>query len=549
MKVAIYCRVSTIHQVDKDSLPMQKRDLINYSKLILGIDDYVIFEDAGYSAKNTDRPAFQEMINRIENNEFTHVLVWKLDRISRNIADFTNMWNIFEKYDVKFISKNDNFQTDTPMGRCMLNIVMTFAQLEREMTAQRVLATMNDRASRGLWNGSNVPFGYKFDHETKFPTPDEIEAPILKHIYDKYEEIRSTVKLAEYLNKNGYKTKRGSLWGARTVRQLLVNPFYYGTLRYNYRESARGKIKPEEEWIVVENNHEALITKEQWERVNNILKSNATSETRKIQSKNVHIFSGLIKCGICGSGGSAYLDRARSDGYRPSMYTCTTKTHGRAVCDMDGYFSDMIIGGFVLNYISNVLYVQKNGYGTSEDLEKMLLKGNDFKDVAYIKQEGLQALMEALNMDKHNTIEIKVNKESNQRNEELVKSQEKLKRALVRLDNIMLFSDDAMDEREYLTKKNELLQELNKITAEINKQNMANSKTEVYDNRLLTQAIMEWKLGSGEYINYRKFAVGLDVSYLKEFFNTVLDKVILGKNKRILAIIFKNGLRQDFLYR
>lgn len=165
MRTAIYVRVSTTYQVDKESLPMQKKDLIYYSENILGIPNYEIFEDAGYSAKNTDRPAFKSMMKRLKEKEFTHVLVWKLDRISRNIADFINMWEEFEALGIRFISKNDNFQTDTPMGRAMLNIIMTFAQLEREMTSMRVKATMISRAKEGKWNGTAVPFGYKYDFE------------------------------------------------------------------------------------------------------------------------------------------------------------------------------------------------------------------------------------------------------------------------------------------------------------------------------------------------------------------------------------------------
>ena len=91
-KVAIYIRVSTIHQVDKDSIPMQKKDLIAYCQLILGTDNYEIFEDAGYSGKNTDRPAFQNMMGRIRKGEFTHVLVWKIDRVSRNLLDFAEVY-------------------------------------------------------------------------------------------------------------------------------------------------------------------------------------------------------------------------------------------------------------------------------------------------------------------------------------------------------------------------------------------------------------------------------------------------------------------------
>lgn len=94
LKAAIYVRVSTRYQVDKDSLPFQKEELINYIKYALNIEDYEIFEDAGYSAKNTSRPKFQEMMSRIRNNEFTHLVVYKIDRISRNLLDFAQLFTV-----------------------------------------------------------------------------------------------------------------------------------------------------------------------------------------------------------------------------------------------------------------------------------------------------------------------------------------------------------------------------------------------------------------------------------------------------------------------
>lgn len=88
-KAALYIRVSTHYQIDKDSLPFQRNELINYAKYALGIDDYAIFEDAGYSGKNTDRPAYQDMMRRIRAKDFSHLCVWKIDRISRNLLDFS----------------------------------------------------------------------------------------------------------------------------------------------------------------------------------------------------------------------------------------------------------------------------------------------------------------------------------------------------------------------------------------------------------------------------------------------------------------------------
>ena len=164
-KVAIYIRVSTVYQVDRDSLPMQRSDLIAYCKLILETENYEIFEDAGYSGKNVDRPAFQEMMKRVRDGEFTHILVWKIDRISRNLLDFANMYQELKTLGVTFVSKNEQFQTNTAMGEAMLKIILVFAELERNMTSERVTATMIDRASKGIWNGGRIPDGYNYDYE------------------------------------------------------------------------------------------------------------------------------------------------------------------------------------------------------------------------------------------------------------------------------------------------------------------------------------------------------------------------------------------------
>ena len=180
-RVAIYVRVSTTHQIDKDSLPMQKQDLISYAKLMLGTDDYVIFEDAGYSGKNTDRPKFQEMMSQVRNGAFTHILVWKIDRISRNLLDFATMYQELKDIGVVFVSKNEQFDTSSAMGEAMLKIILIFAELERNMTSERVTATMISKASNREWNGGRVPYGYKYISETsEFPPhPEESEIAIL----------------------------------------------------------------------------------------------------------------------------------------------------------------------------------------------------------------------------------------------------------------------------------------------------------------------------------------------------------------------------------
>ena len=224
-RVAIDFRVSTLHQIDKDSLPMQKKDLLAYAKLMLGTDDCVIFEDAGYSGKNTDRPEFQKMMAQIRAGGFTHILVWKIDRISRNLLDFAAMYNELKDLGVVFVSKNEQFDTSTAMGEAMLKIILVFAELERNMTSERVTATMISRANNGLWNGGRVPYGFDYDYDTHEFTPNKTEAPIVQLIHDLYEKEQSLVRESRLLNSKGYHTRSGNEWNPVSIRTILHNVF------------------------------------------------------------------------------------------------------------------------------------------------------------------------------------------------------------------------------------------------------------------------------------------------------------------------------------
>lgn len=123
--VALYVRVSTGHQVDKCSLPFQKKELQNYCKHILHMDGNIeIFEDAGKSAKNTKRPAFERMMHKVKAGLVSHVLVYKIDRISRNLVDFSLMYDNFKYHNVTFISLNEQFDTSSAIGEAVLKIFL-----------------------------------------------------------------------------------------------------------------------------------------------------------------------------------------------------------------------------------------------------------------------------------------------------------------------------------------------------------------------------------------------------------------------------------------
>lgn len=556
-KAALYTRVSTNHQVDKDSLPFQKQELINYSRYVLGIEDYEIFQDAGYSGKNTDRPKYKEMINRIKKGEFSHLLVWKIDRISRNLIDFCKMYEELKDHNCAFISKNENFDTSTAMGEAMLKITLVFAELERNVDSERVTSIMLDRASKGLWNGANCPLGYKWNNETKFPDIDEEEAMTIQFIYDKYEELNSSLQVSKLLNNNNLKTKRGGKWSSKTVSDIIRNPFYKGTYRYNYRESARGKKKDESEWIIIEDNHSPIISKEQWERCNKIMNTNAQRNTALFRkNSNIHFFAGMIKCKVCNETYIANSDTIRKDGYRPSYYYCKGKYNNTGCAAKT--ISDIVVGPFVMNYLANLLNAQKNltKKDNLNDLEKMILSGKTFNDVYGINKLDLENLYTALLYSRSENILLRAPKEKKKINKTdltlLNKQKEKYLRALDRLQDLYLFDDDAMSEKDYLIKKLEINEKLDKVNDELKKL-QENDLTNVTFNdveflKKTSNFMINNELIHKRSINFKSMAMTIDKNIIKDFINTVIEKIEV-KDGRVYAIHFKNGLVNNFIYK
>ena len=565
-KCALYVRVSTLYQVDKDSLPLQKEDLINYCKYVLGIDNFEIFEDAGYSAKNTDRPDYQRMMSRIRSGEFTHLVVWKIDRISRNLLDFAEMYAELKRLGVIFVSKNEQFQTDSAMGEAMLKIILVFAELERNMTSERVTAVMISRATNGEWNGGKVPFGYNYDKETKTFSINDAEADVIRYIFNRYEEIRSTTFIARELNEKGVPTKSGKKWSATTIWIILSNPFYYGTYRYNYYDETLGTVvrtkkKKESEWIFVDDHHPAVIDKQQYDRVQELLVQNRRSNKDSAKTyvrKNTHVFAGLLECGCCARQMQSTLDRPRKDGYRPSIYLCSNK---RKTGDCTNkYISDIVVGPFVLNYISNIIKAQNNfGKTTTIDmLEKKLLRGAEFSSVTGIDRVGLKDMYEMLRSGKYENVLFSSYKEVSasadiQSNERDILAAEKRKkeRALARLESLYLYDEDAISEREYILKKKELTDAVDRIDSRLNEIDAHHdSSFSMSDTEFIERAswfIMNNDLQNKRFVNFQSTLKKTDAQIVKSFLGSIIKKIVIYDGK-ILSIRFKNGIEHKFLY-
>lgn len=559
-KAAIYIRVSTTYQVDKDSLPMQKKDLIAYSELVLGIKDYVVFEDAGYSGKNTDRPGFQEMMKRIRKHEFSHVLVWKIDRISRNLLDFAQMYQELRRLRVVFVSKNEQFDTSTAMGEAMLKIILVFAELERNMTAERVRATMISKANAGEWNGGRVPYGYSYDKDTSTFSIIENEAAICREMKDDYIKNKSLVHTARLLNGKGYRTRSGAEWSPTAVWKIVSSPFYCGTYRYNRcRGTERRSLNPESEWVMVEDHHPAIFTKEEYSVMSSYRNENVRNIHKIGQSHigSTHIFGGLVYCGKCGSKMDSTPGRLHpKDGYRPSLYTCPLKRKSKD-CNNPSV-NDTVIGEFVINYILNMLNAKKSfsTISTPEELQKRLLYGSTFSKVRSIGPEGLDEFFNLLaryrSDDSFTLLPGRARKKHAAVNPELQslkKEKEKQERALRRLQDLYLYSDNSMSEKDFIIRKQSIASRIEEINSQLG---MVSDSfgTSLSDEDFVRQAshlLISSFLKDKEYIYFRDLAVNTDIDVLHTYMTTILDSIIVDDSK-IVSITFKNGMTHKFEY-
>lgn len=562
LKVAIYIRVSTQYQIDKDSLQVQKRELVAYAQMVLGIDDYVIFEDPGYSAKNTDRPDYQRMMSRLRSGEFSHLLVWKIDRISRNLLDFSSMYKELKDLGITFVSKNEQFDTSNAIGEAMLKIILVFAELERNMTSERVTAVMLSRAENGQWNGGRVPYGYDWSKEEKRFSVNPVEAKVVTLIYSLYEQYQSVLYITRYLNDAGLKTKAGNAWSTTGVYKILTNPFYKGAYLYNVHSDGRAiEKRGEGEWITVEEHHEPIVSDILYDRIQFILKRNkrgGVPEDKTYIKKNVHIFAGLVKCGICGSTMTATLDKRRADGWRPSIYGCSKRRNDASACN-NKYCSDTLIGPFVFNYIANIIRAKEttSKRTTIDTLERKLLRGDVFSMVEHIEPEALDNIYQLL-VGGHTGVEYKpqvVYNEGTATVDEIAMLQERRRKcdtALHRLQALYFYGDEALPEKDYIISKKKMTDDLKDIDNRLAElRAIGNEEGDAASDEFIQKAsyfVMVENLLNERYVDYEKYIRNIEPSIARNFIVSVVQSIEV-ENSKVKSITFKNGLTHTFIYK
>jgi site-specific DNA recombinase len=274
------------------------------------INEFLIYEDEGFSGKNVNRPQFIKMLEDAKEKKFSILICYRLDRVSRNIADFSSLIENLEKNDISFISVSEQFDTSKPMGRAMMYIASVFSQLERETIAERVRDNMLELARSGRWLGGRVPTGFKSTTLTVFddnlnerkifrlsPLKDELD--IVKLIFDMYLDKKSISQVVQCLNTKAIKTRMDNAFSKATISGILTNPVYvrtnsnvfeflnnknietlgtpdgiHGMLSYNKRKGKTGPYRNTSDWICAVAKHEGIIASSSWLDVQKLLKEN-----------------------------------------------------------------------------------------------------------------------------------------------------------------------------------------------------------------------------------------------------------------------------------
>lgn len=323
MKVAAYVRVSTDEQAQEGySIPAQRNRLEAYA-ISQGWEIVQWYVDEGESAKDLNRTDLKRMLKAVEQGLFDCVLVYRLDRLTRSVLDLYKLLNTFEKYDVKFKSATEVYDTTTAIGRLFITLVAALAQWERENLGERVRMGMQQKAKEGKWTVSTPPLGY--DSTDSVLTINHQEAAIVKEIYSLYLSGMGMWKITRNLNDRRLFPRSGKAWGQNPIQYILKNPIYIGKTRYNYRVN-------KEQYFEVEGIVPPIISEDEFNLVQQMIRSRKDSHPRQATSK--FIFSKVLKCARCGTtliGKNSQTKRGEKV-YQSYNYYCPNRQRG--LCDM-----------------------------------------------------------------------------------------------------------------------------------------------------------------------------------------------------------------------
>ena len=321
IRCAIYTRKSTEEGLDQafNSLDAQRESCESYiaSQRHEGwVDMPDRYDDGGFSGGTMERPGLRRLIEDAQAGRFDMVVVYKVDRLSRSLLDFSRMIEMFDNNGISFVSVTQSFNTNTSMGRLTLNLLLSFAQFEREIASERIRDKVAAMKRRGMYLGGVPPLGYDVDREAKKLVVNETEARLVRRIFKRYLALGSATELARELNRAGHTTKAwvtkagreipGKPWNKSHVYRVLNNVHYLGDIPH------KGEVYPGE--------HTAIIPRATWDATQKMLAANTQSGASNPRAKTPAMLKGILRCGHCGTSMGATFARKNGKTYR--YYLC-----------------------------------------------------------------------------------------------------------------------------------------------------------------------------------------------------------------------------------
>jgi len=371
LRCAIYTRKSTSEGLDQDftSLDSQRESAENFIKSQKSEGWQFLptrYDDGGFTGANTDRPALQKLIADIKDSQIDCVVVYKVDRLSRSLLDFVQLLELFEKHNVAFVSVTQAFNTNTSMGRLTLNILLSFAQFEREIISERTRDKMAAARKRGKWLGGRPILGYDLDRDNRSLILNPKEARLVREIFELYIKEKSLLSVAKILNQRGILTKKyvakaGKTFGGiafknTQVRFIIKNVLYTG--KVNYKDELYNGL------------HEAIIDEDTFNKAQSILAENRIEHKPSKNEKVTGLLNNILRCKACDTVMAHTYASKGNVKYR--YYICThAQKHGYESCPTRSVSAPAIEDAVVdcLKKIANDSAKQKE---TVESLNKYL---------------------------------------------------------------------------------------------------------------------------------------------------------------------------------
>ena len=345
LKVAIYTRVSTEDQArDGFSLQVQRDCLLQHAKIMnwevfCSLSGRCIYEDDGYSAFSMDRPAFQALRQDALRKKIDLVLVYKQDRLSRNLRELLIFLEELNDIGVGFKSVTEPFDTTTSAGKMAIQMLGSYAEFERNRLIERVFPGMIVGAKKGHWQGARyAPYGYIYNKETKRLEINPVEAEIVKKIFKLYVAGASTKAVAKELLENKVFSRGGHMFYPKLIYDILRNKVYLGTLVWNRKHYSK-KLKtrsgkgyrylPNDPSEIIEapNSHEPVLDKKDFDLAQAKLARNKTTNVIRFKD-NIYYLSGVVFCKQCGLPFRGnMLSRNSTSGEKRAWYRCSSTSH------------------------------------------------------------------------------------------------------------------------------------------------------------------------------------------------------------------------------